>query len=763
MKKFLLLLLTFISPNVFAQNDYFKIKEGSFTHVAGAVMDDAKEHTDADDKPMAVFKISTENINNEERQKLYFTGNRVTEISDKVYKTGQVWIYLTAEDSEYLEIRHPDYGSTRFYFPESLCEFCTYEMVLQYIDPTPMMETGNLSISSEPDGADIYIDGKLYGKTNDVITDLKEGNQSMQLEKDGYSTLTKTIVINKGETLKLNETLQTLSSQRTYLIVKADQDDARIYIDDELVGMGEGTKAVIIGTTHTYKIQCNLYHDETGSVTVKGKETIEKQLRPSFGYIDISTSPEQGANVYVDDEYAGISPLRTDKLQSGAHKVMVMKNMYKMTEQSFLVVDGQTTMANLNMQPNFVNVTVNTDMSSDIYVDEDYKSKGNWTGRLSEGIHVFEARKANYAPSRKEVELVLGADKNISLEAPKPITGALDVNSMPIEANIYIDGKSYGTTPNMINNLLIGIHELRLEKEGYVTLTKSINIRENETYNLNENLQKKNTAEELYNIGIDYYDKKDYVKAVEYFRKAAEQGHARAQFYLGYCYNAGQGVAKDYAEAVKWYRKAAEQGDAWAQNNLGNCYYNGEGVAKDYAEAAKWYRKAAEQGHAKAQYNLGLCYQYGQGVAKDLTKAKEWYQKAADNGNENAKIKLKELSGTQQTNSISKIKVKGGSFKKINGFVMLDKSDHLDMDNAPMALIKISAENISAEQMREFTFSGNRMTDFDVQFNLGEIHLYLSTTATFIEISHPDYGKTEYWLPEILCDYCGYEMTIVGE
>ena len=87
---------------------------------------------------------------------------------------------------------------------------------------------------------------------------------------------------------------------------------------------------------------------------------------------------------------------------------------------------------------------------------------------------------------------------------------------------------------------------------------------------------------------------------------------------------------------------------------MGCCYEAGQGVAKDYAEAVKWYRKAAEQGVAYAQYKLGNLYYNGEGVAKDLTKAKEWYQKAADNGYEDAKIKLKELSGTQQTNSISK-------------------------------------------------------------------------------------------------------------
>ena len=54
-----------------------------------------------------------------------------------------------------------------------------------------------------------------------------------------------------------------------------------------------------------------------------------------------------------------------------------------------------------------------------------------------------------------------------------------------------------------------------------------------------------------------------------------------ARIDLGAAYYGGQGVAQDYAEAVKWYRKAAEQNDAGAQYNLGVCYANGDGVAKD--------------------------------------------------------------------------------------------------------------------------------------------------------------------------------------
>jgi len=47
-------------------------------------------------------------------------------------------------------------------------------------------------------------------------------------------------------------------------------------------------------------------------------------------------------------------------------------------------------------------------------------------------------------------------------------------------------------------------------------------------------------------------------------------------------------VAKDEVEAVMWYRKAAEQGHVKAQYNLGVALDDDKGVAKDEVEAAKW-------------------------------------------------------------------------------------------------------------------------------------------------------------------------------
>jgi hypothetical protein len=149
-------------------------------------------------------------------------------------------------------------------------------------------------------------------------------------------------------------------------------------------------------------------------------------------------------------------------------------------------------------------------------------------------------------------------------------------------------------------------------------------------------------------IGINYQNPRyrvvqNHAKAVEWYRKAAEQGNAWAQNNLGWCYKSGKGVELDYIKAVEWYRKSVEQGNAWAQNELGYCYYEGKGVELDYAKAVELFRKSADQGFANGQDSLADCYRYGRGVEQDYAKAIEWYRKAADQGCDASKKNLEEL------------------------------------------------------------------------------------------------------------------------
>ncbi|MDC1308230.1 sel1 repeat family protein [Pseudomonadales bacterium] len=79
-------------------------------------------------------------------------------------------------------------------------------------------------------------------------------------------------------------------------------------------------------------------------------------------------------------------------------------------------------------------------------------------------------------------------------------------------------------------------------------------------------------------------------------------------------YNHGEGTPQDYKEAVRWYRAAAEQGYAKAQYNLGLRYKNGEGTIQDYKLAHMWWNIAAANGQEDAKNNRD-------NIALDMTSA----------------------------------------------------------------------------------------------------------------------------------------------
>ena len=276
-----------------------------------------------------------------------------------------------------------------------------------------------------------------------------------------------------------------------YLIVRCDQPDASICIDGSFVGMKEGSKALGVGEKHSWQIDCGLYHSESGEVTITEGEpvTVERNLRPAYGFLKVTSSPENGATVFINNNKVGTTPYTSERLQSGSYNVRVMKEMFSLSEKSFLVKDNETTVANMVLNPNFATLSLNTDPASDIFIDGELVAKGQWNGRLSSGTHLVEARKPSHRNSSLKVNLSNGENKTLTIPNPEPIYSMLDINSQPMGAKILIDGEDFGTTPRVIKNILVGEHTLSLVKQGCAKLEKTFTLKEKEMLSLNEKLE----------------------------------------------------------------------------------------------------------------------------------------------------------------------------------------------------------------------------------------------------------------------------------
>ena len=122
-------------------------------------------------------------------------------------------------------------------------------------------------------------------------------------------------------------------------------------------------------------------------------------------------------------------------------------------------------------------VTLKVDADAEIWVNNEKKGTRIWTGSLGKGSYKIECKQEDYETSMVSKEITAETDgQTITLPAPKPIYGSLNVESTPIGATIFIDGKEVGKTPRSINEVLVGGHALRLVKEGYEEYSETISV-----------------------------------------------------------------------------------------------------------------------------------------------------------------------------------------------------------------------------------------------------------------------------------------------
>ena len=266
--------------------------------------------------------------------------------------------------------------------------------------------------------------------------------------------------------------------------------DAMVYVNDRFVKNG-AYQARLKPGNYTYRVEAPLYYTETGKVVIADtSKVLNIELKPAFGYLSVSSEPEQDAKIFVDGKLQSkMTPGITEPLSSGEHTVQVYKEMYQPSFQKIVIEDGKTTPCNLKLIPTFAEISINVPNDGTIFINNEQKGIGSWFGRLNAGVYSMEARKPNHRPAKKDIEIVAGEKQTIDLQ-PTPIYGTVDIITNPIGATITINGKVYGTTPNTINDLIIGDYDVELSLDQHVTAIEKITVTESQTVTLNTSLIK---------------------------------------------------------------------------------------------------------------------------------------------------------------------------------------------------------------------------------------------------------------------------------
>lgn len=386
-------------------------------------------------------------------------------------------IELTAKEPTTFYITHPKYGDSNE-VSLNLEGDKEYKInaELQYLQP--------IVVESNVAGADVYIDDEYKGQTNEnfklTVSDIMRGEHNLRVVHGALESV-QTISVT-GSDIHFRANINQEGEKSYWVVFKVTPENAWLEIDNEnidLTSEGVAQKRMRNGT-YSYMVSAKDYHTEFGEFTVKDNK-LEKSvtLKPAFGWLNIESSGDLvGAEVYVDDERIGTTPIKSYKLASGTHNVRISKQMFKSYKATVLIEDNTPLNYNPTLEPNYANVTITSTASANIYIDENFKGTGTWTGKLEAGSHVIEARKNGHRTTLREVVIIPeDGSQSYTLPNPEPIYGSLTVTSTPPLATVLVDGKTIGQTP-ITEDVIIGKHNVTVNKDGYNSQSISVTIEE---------------------------------------------------------------------------------------------------------------------------------------------------------------------------------------------------------------------------------------------------------------------------------------------
>jgi len=196
-------------------------------------------------------------------------------------------------------------------------------------------------------------------------------------------------------------------------------------------------------------------------------------LIPQPGFMEINSVPE-GADVYIDNKYEGITPIKHEILP-GTYKIRIKKDPdHKEIADEMEVKAGETSLKNYALDAAYFLEVKTIPEGANVSIDGNYKGKTPIKVELPRSTCRLKIEKGNEW-SYIDESLSLNPGINSFERSLKRIMYSLSIKTYPPEARVSIGGEPIGTTPVKRMDLF-GNYTIKIEKEGYETIEEPITV-----------------------------------------------------------------------------------------------------------------------------------------------------------------------------------------------------------------------------------------------------------------------------------------------
>ncbi len=286
-----------------------------------------------------------------------------------------------------------------------------------------------------------------------------------------------------------------------------------------------------LGVLRDYYFPCAIEAARTYEMVLASGEVRTVVTQDAGGsYLMLSVEPKN-AVVYIDEQMQASDGTGEyiAALPYGEHQYRVEAGSY-MPEAGVVSIGKEKKSLSIKLQSALASIAVNsTTPGTQIYVNDKLRGTGSWTGNLPAGMYIIEGRLDGHRSQKQSVTLAKQDQKAVTLPALEAIVGSLDVRYKPLGAEVWLDGKQLGSSPDLFRNILVGNHSLVIKKAGCAEYSETITLAEGETKLVSGTLQQGSvattpTASGSVNSGSLVGNQTFTVKGVQFTMVAVEGG-----------------------------------------------------------------------------------------------------------------------------------------------------------------------------------------------------------------------------------------------
>ena len=246
-----------------------------------------------------------------------------------------------------------------------------------------------------------------------------------------------------------------------------------------------------LGVLRDYYFPCAIEAARTYEMVLASGEVRTVVTQDAGGsYLMLSVEPKN-AVVYIDEQMQASDGTGEyiAALPYGEHQYRVEAGSY-MPEAGVVSIGKEKKSLSIKLQSALASIAVNsTTPGTQIYVNDKLRGTGSWTGNLPAGMYIIEGRLDGHRSQKQSVTLAKQDQKIVTLPALEAIVGSLDVRYKPLGAEVWLDGKQLGSSPDLFRNILVGNHSLVIKKAGCAEYSETITLAEGETKLVSGTLQ----------------------------------------------------------------------------------------------------------------------------------------------------------------------------------------------------------------------------------------------------------------------------------